>query len=129
MPEQTIQLHPATLHGLARMRELYDTPPTAERRHTYVEPVYPCPICGDEHDREDDALDCCQKDEPATDRLAITCPVCRTEHSDSHEAAHCCLWHDLTWLQRYLIGNAVEAGATWPDAIDMFKATNPASTP
>lgn len=119
-------LSPATISGLKRFSELSSSEPSAkERKYTRLDPVYICPICGDQHDWEDDALDCCQDEEEQDLNLRTKCPVCLTDHDDTHNAAHCCLWKDLTWLQRHLIANCVEAGTPWPEAIERFKDQDP----
>jgi hypothetical protein len=119
-------LSPATVSGLKRFQELADTPPSQrDRIYTRLDPVYICPICGDEHEWEQEALDCCQGKDAEEADLRNKCPVCLTDHVDTHAAAHCCLWKDLTWLQRYLIANCVEAGTPWPEAIERFKDQNP----
>lgn len=119
-------LSPATISGLKRFQELANQPTSdGERIYKYVDPVYPCPICGDEHDNETAALDCCQGADAEEANLRNKCPVCLIDHTDSHQAAHCCLWKDLTWLQRHLIANCVEAGTPWPEAIDRFKDQDP----
>lgn len=118
------QLSPSTRAGLARMRELIEQPPQPKRRRR-LDPVYLCPTCHDVHEHEEDAVDCCQPADAESDRLPRTCPVCLTEHTATDEAAHCCLWHDLNWLQRYLVARAVEAGSTWHDAIERQAAHDP----
>lgn len=119
-------LSPATEAGLKLFSEISaSTEVKKEREYTYVDPVYPCPICGETHDDEDDALDCCQSEEEERPAFHEQCPVCRTEHFDTHAAANCCLWKDLTVLQRFLIANDVEAGSTWTDAINRHKDIDP----
>lgn len=121
-------LSPSTQAGLKQFSELIEvSSDKKEREYTYVDPVYPCPICGETYDNEDEALDCCQDDEAEDNRPALHdhCPVCRTEHHDTHAAANCCLWKDLTVLQRFLIANEVEAGANWLDAINRIKDIDP----
>lgn len=48
----------------------------------------------------------------------MRCPVCTTQHSEYRLAADCCLWKDLPAPTRWRIADAVEAGATWLDAIN-----------
>lgn len=73
------------------------------------------------HDHEDDAAECCA---PAGDPWLhdqegeILCPVCRQGgNRDYHAAASCCLWKDLDAPARWRIADAVEAGASWDEAI------------
>lgn len=126
-------LSPAIEAGLKQTSALLEeTGETKRRRYTYVDPVYPCPICGETHDDEDDALDCCQSEEDENvvrADLHNHCPVCRAEHIDTHAAANCCLWKDLTVLQRFLIANQVEAGSSWIDAINKTKDIDPLKGP
>jgi predicted RNA-binding Zn-ribbon protein involved in translation (DUF1610 family) len=53
------------------------------------ETKYQCPICGDEHSDEDDALYCCQEYGPN-----YQCPVCGTEYESEDEANECCIDDD-----------------------------------
>ena len=78
--------------------------------------AYRCPDCGDLHEDEDDALQCC---EPAghDQDAEIACPVCTVKHIDHREAADCCLWRDLDAPTRWRVADAVEAGATWAEAL------------
>ncbi len=76
--------------------------------------MYRCPECGDLHDVEEDAEDCCAAD----DADHVRCPVCGSVCGDHHDAANCCLWRDLDVAARFRIAMRVEAGAEWLDAIE-----------
>ncbi len=82
--------------------------------------VWECEECGDRHDYEDEAAECCAlvdaEGEPTEE--GFQCPVCRRGgNRDNHEAANCCLWKDLDAPARWRIADAVDAGASWTDAI------------
>lgn len=50
---------------------------------------YDCGQCGERHDREDGAIECCM---PEVDTVYI-CPICETEHSRMKAAEQCILGH------------------------------------
>ena len=51
-----------------------------------LEPKYMCDACGDVHDFEDDAADCCRPKIV----LGYQCPVCRDFHPREEAALDCC---------------------------------------
>lgn len=106
------------LSDLRARQVLGDTAPTSTSRKKgeYTE-VYRCDNCSDIHDDEGDAEDCCAEDVLEA-RLNDNCPACGKEASDFREAADCCLWKDLDAPKRWAIADAVEAGATWQEAIE-----------
>lgn len=81
-----------------------------------------CPICGDFHEDEDDAEDCCQGPEPETKSnvpLDVACPVCGAMHPEHRVAVDCCLWKDLDAPTRWALADRVEAGiSTWADELE-----------
>lgn len=85
--------------------------------------AYKCPVCGDLHEDEDDAADCCAfREQPVAARSphaeeSVFCPVCGSAASDYRHAVDCCLWRDVDAPTRWRIADAVEAGAEWMDAI------------
>jgi predicted RNA-binding Zn-ribbon protein involved in translation (DUF1610 family) len=44
--------------------------------------VYECPMCGEEHEDEEDAKNCCQ--------TIYECPMCGEEHDSEEDADNCC---------------------------------------
>ncbi len=107
---------------------------------------FKCPVCDDLHKRERDAESCCPRDadevwvhpksgevfhsEESLHEYMLAeadesiCPVCLNVCRDTHDAANCCLWKDLDASARFRIANAVDAGKTWADALEI---TCPAS--
>lgn len=57
-----------------------------EARIGVIKPQYKCSQCGDLHDDENDALECCPKDIWAV----YVCPRCDKEHHDEEAAIDCC---------------------------------------
>ena len=51
---------------------------------------YDCGRCGERHDSEDGALECCQ---PEVETVYL-CPICDTEHDRMKDAESCVLGHD-----------------------------------
>ena len=50
------------------------------------EDVYICPICGEEHTDEQDALECCQD--------VYECPICGEQYDNEEDAESCCYEED-----------------------------------
>lgn len=48
-----------------------------------LDPIWICPECGEEHDDEDDAINCCQPD-------MWKCSECGKEFDDEQDADDCC---------------------------------------
>jgi predicted RNA-binding Zn-ribbon protein involved in translation (DUF1610 family) len=81
---------------------------------------YCCPHCDDEHDEEEDAVECCEhlhSSDADTGLSQLHCPVCGEEAITTHGAADCCLWKDLPPAARWRIATAVEGGTEWSEAI------------
>jgi hypothetical protein len=79
--------------------------------------MYRCDTCDELHDDEDEAQDCRAEEDESSDRESDDCPVCGAESYDYRAATDCCLWKDLDAPKRWAIADAVEAGATWQEAI------------
>ena len=100
-------------------------PGNGRRRNTAIEVTrFRCPVCEALHSDEDDAETCCpfQGDESTGlhDQDAFyRCPVCQDMSSSPREAVDCCLWRDVDAPTRWRIADAVEAGATWIEAIEV----------
>ena len=105
--------------------------------------MYACAVCDEEHDDEDDAIECC----PRRPREIIKCAVCRESHdteedavachpavshsqpmqcmvcmkrADSFEdAAECCLPNHptMTHWGRQRVAQAVASGIPWAEAV------------
>ncbi|KIO49624.1 hypothetical protein [Nitrosospira sp. NpAV] len=58
----------------------------ASIRKPIIEPKWKCGECGDLHDDEDEARECC---EPSVFEVYV-CPTCGEEHSAEAEAIDCC---------------------------------------
>lgn len=76
---QQVKLSPLNMHGfIAAQRNLYfDAPQSKAKRRIEEVTMYKCPDCGDLHDWEDDAEDCCSTRARANagDGECV-CPVC-----------------------------------------------------
>lgn len=119
------RLSPATLAGMQAWEGITAEMMATDEADIEVEAVtvYECPDCNERHDFESDAIACCEhvrlerklgKPDPTL------CPVCGAEHSSVTEAADCCLWKDLDAYRRYRIGQMVEGGVPWRDAIEKW---------
>lgn len=78
--------------------------------------LYRCDACEEEYDYRSGAEDCCAEEDP-DDQEPDDCPVCGSESYDYRAATDCCMWKDLDAPKRWAIADAVEAGATWQEAI------------
>jgi hypothetical protein len=117
-----VKLSPLNLDGIMFHLERPPVPAKAkEKRWRDVEVVirYLCPVCDEEHESRDDAVECCD-DELSDDELEAAefsdlpfCPVCGEEYENHRAAADCCLWKDLDLPARWKIADAVERGGTW----------------
>ena len=103
------------LHGLLT-RLLSATAREPEPRRAEMVTAYRCPDCSELHEDEVDALECCAPAVHDQD-VEVACPVCTVKHSEHREAADCCLWRDLDAPARWCVADAVEAGATWAEAL------------
>jgi len=99
--------------------------PTTDRRVNSVKEVtaYRCPVCTSLHEDESDAERCCPFDGAGAKGLhdqeaAQHCPACQAQYRTEREAVDCCLWRDIDAPTRWRIADAVEAGATWIEAIE-----------
>lgn len=90
------------------------SPATLKKSRVLEITVYECMECGDRHDDEDDAEDCCS-DSP--NAHAGTCPICQAAAADARAASDCCLWKDFDAATRWAMADAVEAGSNWVDQI------------
>lgn len=97
--------------ALAGIRAALNTPQDAKRREVEEVVMYRCPECGELHEWESDAKDCCATAPGAVELPA--CPVCSEHHQTHRDAADCCLWHDLDAATRWRIADAVENGSDW----------------
>lgn len=94
----------------------------ASRREAIAITVYECPDCGERHDWEDDALECCAHavlGSPRDDEGDTPCPICGEQAGDYYEAADCCLWKDYGAPERWRMASAMEAGSTWREQLGL----------
>lgn len=68
-----------------------------------IDPRWECGACGEVHDDEDDARDCCR---PGVSEVYL-CPVCDCKSNTEDRALDCCA------------GEAAEAGAGEPTAAEL----------
>lgn len=115
-----MRLSPLNFSGLIarQMGNGEGEPPAKTKSTRRIEAVtmYRCPECLDLHDWEDDAKECCD-DTPVEAKHATACPVCGAGYDLHRYAADCCLWKDLDAPTRWAVADAVEAGATWLEAL------------
>lgn len=91
--------------------------PANERPQAIEITVYECPKCGDRHDIEEDAEECCLK-QPEADGDCV-CPICAHGFNDYYLAADCCLWKDYGAPERWRMAAAMEAGSTWLEQLGL----------
>lgn len=117
-------LSPLTLSGL-RVDHEPPKKPRVEDDSGRVEAVlmYRCTECDEVHDHRLDAEDCCPPDDLLLhhEEDSVQCPVCGEEHIDHRYAVDCCLWKDIDAPTRWRIADAVEAGATWHEALGVTR--------
>ena len=69
----------------------------ALRAHIPTQTLYQCPDCGEWHDEQEQAQQCCPPDSRQSDFKK--CPECGRHHPDTLSAATCChndeYWQDL----------------------------------
>jgi hypothetical protein len=111
-----VKLSPLNLSGLIANARLALAEPELPTRTPVMVEMWSCPKCRELHEAEDDAASCCAPSGGGTDH-DTRCPVCSEEAADFRAAADCCLWKDLAAPVRWRIADAVEAGATWTDAL------------
>lgn len=119
------KLSPLTVSGIKLQLVRQESPEEKPKRYTRIDPVYVCPACGDQHDREDDAIDCCQQDEEQAESGRDVCPVCGNQSNGVFAAAECCLWKDTSPAERFEIATLVERGSPWIEAIAQVTKTEP----
>ena len=94
--------------------------PATSRRRKAIE-CWRCPECDAVHDWESDAEECCAPVIGLHDQeAAIQCPVCAQEYASHRDAVDCCLWKDMDAPTRWTLADAVEAGATWAEALAAY---------
>lgn len=89
---------------LPRPAEMVDAPPPANsaKRSKVAIIVYKCPECYEEHDDEDDALECCADvEEPERDLAKACCPQCGNTYETIESAVDCCMWLTHSPAQRW----------------------------
>lgn len=126
---QQVKLSPLNMHGfIAAQRGLYFeyVPPVLTKARPFAKRVsaYECPDCGDLHRYEMDAEECCEASmrEPLTahgPEMNCKCPVCATPAFDNFDASDCCLWKDLDQPTRWKMAEAVDAGSTWAEQLQI----------
>ena len=93
------------------------------RYHCDIDVMYACSVCHTEFNKRSDANACCDE-EPETPK---ECPICLEPADGYLEAVDCCLHvHPIIDKPgRERIATAVEAGATWSEAVaaEVFRAT------
>lgn len=89
----------------------------AHGRHRHIETVtrYLCPVCDDEHDDEDEAIECCASESDG--QGPNHCPVCGQENNSPRGASDCCLWKDIDAVARWALAARVEAGENWSEVL------------
>lgn len=114
-----MRLSPLNFSGLmARQCGNGEASPEKSKRHIEEVTMYRCPDCRELHEWEDEAEECC-KDEPAVIAWSADCPVCGERYEEHRMAADCCLWKDLDAPTRWAVADAVEAGSTWVEALQI----------
>jgi hypothetical protein len=111
-----MQLSPLNYFGIvAQMQNgLPDSGPTEGRRPVEQVMMFRCPECGELHEDEDEAEECCYgKDWSAAPDSEAFFPVCGQEYATHRDASDCCLWKDINALTRWSIADAVEFGSDW----------------
>ncbi|WP_234265656.1 hypothetical protein [Hydrogenophaga sp. NFH-34] len=77
--------------------------------------VYRCPECGDDHDSEDDAIECCVSQATAP----AQCPICLDSCESYEDAVSCCLpTYPFTHAQREEILQDLLSGEAWKESIE-----------
>lgn len=111
---------PARITGIQRMQSVMNMT-EKELHQSRVERVvmYRCEECGELHDWESDAEKCCAITPPCSDNTAHDCPICGQHFETARDASDCCLWHDIDAHARWAIADAVEAGSTWADELNI----------
>lgn len=110
--------NPLVDYGLKAHCHLLGSWTTADPKKPEVEEVvmYRCGVCGDLHDDEDDAEDCCTA---TNEQSGVYCPVCASSDPRNYsEAVDCCLWKALPVCKRLSIVDQMELGSTWAEALE-----------
>lgn len=97
--------------------------PTPKKKREPIEvTAWRCPSCEELHAWEGEAKDCCaDEDEDSTshEEGSSDCPVCGLGYPEPRVAADCCLWKDLDAPTRWAMADAVEAGSTWQEQLNL----------
>lgn len=110
-----VRLSPATLAGIKAQHADLILP--EEENQVEQVTLYRCLACKELHEDEDDAVDCCLT---PLQRYKLSCPVCGNDGFwEPRLAADCCLWKDIPQPERWAIGDAVQAGKTWLEALGL----------
>ena len=116
------QLSPLNKHTMLARLNVYRDP---RKRHATAVTKYECTDCGELHDWECDAEDCCEetRKHAAAAGDGTNCPVCGEGYSTHHLAADCCLWKDFDAATRWRMADAVAAGSTWAEQLGIQSST------
>lgn len=109
--------NPLVDFGLKVHGHLFGRWTTAGTKKPEIEEVvmFRCCACGDLHEDESDAEDCCT---PVNAEVGVYCPVCANNKLRTYsEAVDCCLWKALPISKRLSVVDEMEAGKTWAEAI------------
>lgn len=92
--------------------------PVNSQRPKAIE-CWKCPECGEIHEWEDEAIECCEEEviAPHHESAPLACPICATAAHTHRDAADCCLWKDIDAHKRWAMADRVEAGETWAEVL------------
>ena len=112
--DMQIAISPLNRFGIAGRMQISGAEEAKPKRRIEEVVMYRCPECGELHEWEDDAEDCCKEAAaPANEADTTNCPVCGKKYLSHRDAADCCLWKDLDAPTRWAVADAVEAGSEW----------------
>jgi hypothetical protein len=114
------KLSPLNLSGLvarARADESVDGKPQKSRAEAVT--MWRCTECDEVHEWKSDAEECCDPAGKPAGSGPVSCPVCGNRFDAHRDAADCCLWKDLDAITRWRVADAVDAGATWAEALGL----------
>lgn len=79
--------------------------------------IFKCSVCRQRHDYEDEAASCCPG--AGANGQPMQCPVCLKGAEDFETAVDCCLaMHPtMTAFGRQRVAEAVSTGTPWPEAV------------
>lgn len=95
--------------------------PNAPLRRRAIE-CWKCPECQEVYEWEDEAEECCAEAVAQDAPFSPACPVCAQKYDAHRDAADCCLWKDLDAHTRWAVADAVQAGSTWVEALQINRA-------